>query len=131
MGNIPSGLVLIIGLILFCKYIKQTKINRILAIIACSLYLVCIITKSDQMYVFFCLGILYSFCPMFFKYETFEDENGKIYTKRKVKFVGIIYAIGLGIILGLLVFSKDFPWLKYVISVTGILVNLISAFVTI
>ena len=68
---------------------------------------------------------------MFFKYETFEDENGKIYTKRKVKFVGIIYAIGLGIILGLLVFSKDFPWLKYVISVTGILVNLISAFVTI
>ena len=58
MGNIPSGLVLIIGLILFCKYIKQTKINRILAITACSLYLVCIITKSDQMYVFFCVGIL-------------------------------------------------------------------------
>ena len=68
--------------------------------------------------------------PDDFEYEeSGRDWSGRPFIRGKIKGAGIGYVLGIGGFLAIFAFSDDFIWIRYVISILGIIVNTIYTFV--
>lgn len=136
-------IICIIGIALFVISLKSLVISRTIATLASIGYLICIISKAQYELLFYILTVLYSFSFMVF--ETYDDyrevdllseeipsdmniegtkySGGRLFVTGHVKTSGIFVLVIIGIVLGLFAFSDEFMWIRYAISIAGIVAN--------
>ena len=136
-------IICIIAIVLFIISLKSLVISRTIAILASIGYLICIIREAQYELLFYILTVLYSFSFMVF--ETYEDyrevdlfseeipsdmtiegaksSGGRLFVTGHVKTSGIFVLVIIGIILALFAFNDELMWVRYAISIAGIVVN--------